>query len=198
MALLRRRDDDVAAEPGRLAMPRRRGAASGLLIVLLGLWGGVIPFIGHYLHLVIGSDRAWDFTAGRFWLSLVPAAVTVLGGLLLMSSANRASGALGAWCAILGGAWFVVGPVVSMLWNHGTPQTGNPLGGTDRQVLEWLVYFYGLGALITALGGIAHGRVSARHAGDVERLAPATGTGRFTRNGAAADEPETARPLRSL
>src|SRR6059058_813437 len=114
--------DDPA--PGRLAMPRRRGAMSGLLLVLLGIWGGLIPFIGHYLNLVIGSDRAWDFTAGRFWLSLVPAALTVFGGLLLMFSGNRATAAFGAWCAIIAGAWFVVGPTVSQLWNHGVPQTG--------------------------------------------------------------------------
>jgi hypothetical protein len=185
----------------RLAMPRRRGAATGLLIVLAGIWGGLIPFIGHYLNLVIGSDRAWDFTAGRFWLSVVPAVVAVIGGLLLMTSANRATATFGAWCAIVAGAWFVVGPAVSMLWNGGVPQTGQPLGGTDRQVFEWLVYFYGLGALITALGGVALGRVTARLAGDVVAPAPVerTRTGRFARNRdaevAQEQEQEQDRPL---
>ena len=103
MGLLRRRreaaaDADyqtTAVEPGRLAMPRSRGFASGLLLVLLGLWGGLVPFIGPYFHLTIGPDRAWAYTSGRLWLSIIPAAASVLGGLMLMYSANRATGTFG-------------------------------------------------------------------------------------------------------
>jgi len=195
MGLLRRDagDHDRTSEPGRLAMPRRRGAASGLLLVVLGAWGALIPFIGPAFDLTIGSDRMFDFTAGRFWLSLLPGAVAVLGGLMLMASANRASATLGAQLALAAGVWFVVGPVVSMLWNGGEPQTGQPLGGTGQQVLELLTYFYGLGAAIIAFAGIALGRVTTRSVRDVERLAPDTAappppdpaerTGRFGRDG---------------
>ena len=31
---------------GRMRMPRSRGAASGFLLVLLGIWGALIPFVG--------------------------------------------------------------------------------------------------------------------------------------------------------
>jgi hypothetical protein len=166
------------AEPGRLAMPRRRGAASGLLIFVLGAWCAAVPFVGPLFDLTVGPDQAFDMTAGRFWLSLLPGVVAALGGLMLMRSANRASATLGAQVAMAGGIWLVVGPTVSMLWNDGAMQTGQPAGGTSRQVLELLLYFYGTGAAITALAGIAFGRVSARHAGDVERLTDASARGR--------------------
>src|SRR3954468_11597763 len=132
--------------PGRLAMPRRRGAASGLLIVVLGAWCAVRPFVGPLFNLTIGPDNAFDMTAGRFWLSLLPGVVAVIGGLMLMQAANRASAALGAQVAMAAGAWLVVGPTVSMLWNDGVSQAGVPAGGTGRQVLELLLYFYATGA----------------------------------------------------
>jgi hypothetical protein len=161
------------AEPGRLAMPRRRGAVSGLLIFVLGAWCAAVPFVGPLFDLTIGPDNAFDMTAGRFWLSLLPGVVAALGGLMLIRSANRASATLGAQLAMAGGIWLVVGPTVSMLWNDGAMQSGQPAGGTTRQVLELLLYFYGTGAAITALAGIAFGRVTARHAGDLERLTAA-------------------------
>ncbi|MGO8979125.1 MAG: hypothetical protein ACLP70_13885 [Streptosporangiaceae bacterium] len=51
-----------------LRVPRSRGALSGVLLILLGLWGGLVPFVGPYFHYAYTPDRAWDFTAGRVWL----------------------------------------------------------------------------------------------------------------------------------
>ena len=155
-------------EPGRLAMPRRRGALSGLLIVIAGAWCAVIPFIGHYLNLVVGPDTAFDMTAGRFWLSLLPGVVAVVGGLMLMRSANRATATLGAQLALAAGIWLIIGRSLSALWSSTWAEA--PTGSTEKQALELLLYFFGTGALITALAGIALGRVTSRHVGDHERL----------------------------
>src|SRR3954451_3083516 len=175
--------------PGRLAMPRRRGAASGLLIVLLGAWCAVIPFVGPLFNLTIGPDNAFDMTAGRFWLSLLPGVVAVVGGLMLMQAGNRATATLGAQIALAAGVWLVIGPTVSMLWNDGVSQAGAPAGGTSRRVLELLLYFYATGAAIVALAGVALGRVTARLAGDQERLM----AGRTTTARDTADDPAGAR-----
>ena len=35
---------------GTLHMPRSRGAVSGLLLLILGAWGALVPFIGPYFH----------------------------------------------------------------------------------------------------------------------------------------------------
>lgn len=151
-----------------MRIPRSRGAVSGLLLVVLGAWGAVVPFVGSYFSWVIGSDQTWDWTAGRFWLSVLPGAVAIIGGLWLMRSAHRASAAWGTWMAIAAGAWFVVGSEVSRLWNHGVIQAGPALGGNTRQVFEQLTYFSALGTAIVALAAFALGRLTVRRAGDVE------------------------------
>src|SRR5262249_52014882 len=48
-----------------LQVPRSRGAVSGLLLVLLGLWGALIPLVGPYFHYAYTPDSAWTLTAGR-------------------------------------------------------------------------------------------------------------------------------------
>jgi hypothetical protein len=145
----------------RLQMPRSRGAASGLLIVLLGIWGGLIPFVGPSFGYSFTPDISWHWTTGRLLLEVLPAVATVLGGLAMMGSASRISGSAGAWLAAAGGAWFVIGQWVSMLWNDGVMQAGVPTATTDLgQVSEWLGFFLGLGVVIVFLAAMALGRMS--------------------------------------
>jgi hypothetical protein len=154
----------------RLHMPRSRGAVSGLLLVLLGIWGGLVPFVGPYFGYAFTPDLAWHFTWGRFWLEILPAAATFLGGLTLLGSANRVSGHLGAWLAAAGGTWFVIGQQVSRLWNDGAPAAGMPVSAsTLGYVAEWIGFFTGLGVVITFLAAGALGRMSVVGARDVHR-----------------------------
>ena len=57
----------------RLHMPRSRGAASGLLIVILGVWGGLIPFVGPSFDYAFTPDQSWHWTTGRLLLEVLPA-----------------------------------------------------------------------------------------------------------------------------
>lgn len=144
---------------GMLRVPRTRGAFSGLLLVLLGIWGGLIAFVGPYFDYAYTPDRAWAFNSGRFWLSVVPGAAAVLGGLIVLLSANRAAGVIGAWLAALGGAWFVIGGPISTLWTaDGSNAAGEPVGGTTAQALEQLGFFTGLGTAIVFFAAVALGR----------------------------------------
>jgi hypothetical protein len=156
-------------------IPRTRGAFSGVLLVLLGAWGGLIAFIGPYFHYAYTPDKAWVYTTGRLWLEILPGAATVLGGLLVLGSARRHTAAFGAFLAALGGAWFVVGNLVSTLWNSGTPQAGVPAGtGLTRLAAENLGFFTGLGVLIVFFAALALGRfavVGVRETAIVERAA---------------------------
>jgi hypothetical protein len=145
----------------RLHMPRSRGAASGLLIVLLGIWGGLVPFVGPSFGYSFTPDLSWHWTTGRLLLEVLPAAATVLGGLAMMGSASRISGSVGAWLAAAGGAWFVTGQWFSMLWNDGVMQAGTPTATSDLgQVAEWIGFFLGLGVVIVFLAAMALGRMS--------------------------------------
>lgn len=143
-------------------VPRRRGAINGLLLVLLGAWGAVIPLIGPYLSLAYTPDTAWTFTGNRLVLNILPGLAVLLGGLGLMATNRRGGGVFWGWLAAVGGAWFILGPAVSRLWNNGTPATGEPVGSTATQVGAELAFHTGLGALIVFLAAVALGRFTIR------------------------------------
>jgi hypothetical protein len=164
---MRRRDVCSSAVPaedhaGPMRLPRTTGALSGVLIVVLGVWGALIPFVGPYFHYAFGNYDAWHYTANRLWLDILPGAVAVLGGLLLLRSARRRSGLVGGWLALVAGAWFAIGPSVSLLWHRAGNPIGAPTGGHIRQAVELLGYFYATGVLIAALAGFATGRFVSR------------------------------------
>lgn len=148
-------------------MQRSRGAVSGILLILLGAWGAVIPFVGPFFDFAFTPDRAWAWSEARGWLQVLPGAVAIAGGLLLLASRNRATAMLGGWLGVLAGAWFVVGRASAGLLGIG--EVGTPVAVTDSKavVLE-LAYFSGLGALIVFLGAVALGRISVRSVRDVE------------------------------
>lgn len=142
---------------GILRVPRTRGALSGVLLVLLGLWGGLVPLLGPYFDFGFTPDKAWTLTSGRVWLQIVPACAAVLGGLIVLASANRAFAAFGAWIAALGGAWFAVAVPISAEWAPKT-QIGAALGGTGRQITERVACFEGLGVVVVFFAALALGR----------------------------------------
>jgi hypothetical protein len=157
----------VIVMTGVLRVPRSRGALNGTLLVLLGAWGGLIAFIGPYFHYAYTPDHAWTYTTGRLWLEIVPAAGTVLGGLILGTSASRPGAIFGAWLAALSGAWFALGGLFSTLWSIGG--TGQPVGDKLHRVVEQIGFFTGLGVVIVFLAAVALGRLTV--IGARERLA---------------------------
>jgi hypothetical protein len=161
-------------------IPRTKGALSGFLIVLLGVWGALIPFVGPYFDYAMHSDQTWQWFSDRFWLEVLPGIVAVVGGLILMAGMTRASTMFGALLALAGGLWFIAGPTVSMLWNDGAIAVGPPIGRHNiTRVLEWIGFFYGTGGLITLFSSYALGFMAALPIVD-ERVVGrtvATGTG---------------------
>jgi hypothetical protein len=172
--------NDSRSSFGSLHMPRSRGAVSGLLLIILGLWGALIPFVGHYFQFAYTPGQAWAWSTARGWLEVFPGAVTAVGGVLLLVSGNRATAMFGGWLATIAGAWFVVGRALAP--TLGIPDIGQPSAATDakRALLE-IAYFSGLGALIVFLSGAVLARLAVRTARDAEfasqaELAPAANT----------------------
>ena len=153
---------------GVTRIPRTRGGVSGVLLILLGAWGALAPFVGPYFHFAYTPDRAWAYTSGRLWLSIVPGAAALIGGLLVTFASHRAVGIFGAVLAALGGAWFIVGSAVTKVVvvnpsiSPGTPlaRSVGSISVTKWQFFEGLGFFTATGVLILFFGALALGRFS--------------------------------------
>ena len=158
---------DERATGGRLRIARSRGAASGVLVILLGLWGALVPFLGPVFDFAYDADQGAAWSAARGWLEVLPGAVAVVGGLLLVRSQNRATAMLGGWLSVAAGAWFVIGRVMATTLTIG--EIGRPVAETETKA-AWLelTYFHGLGALIVFFAAMALGRLSVRSVRDAD------------------------------
>jgi hypothetical protein len=177
---------------GMLRIPRSRGAISGVLLVLLGAWGGLIAFVGPYFHYAYTPDSAWSYTSGRLWLEILPGAGAVVGGVIALASASRPVAMFGAWLAAISGAWFAVGTVIGHAWAGSGLSAGAPVGATLTRAVEQIGFFTGLGVVIVFLAALALGRLSV--VGVREGAIPPGGLPprRFTLRRRVAPEPEAA------
>ncbi|MEU0868780.1 hypothetical protein [Nocardia brasiliensis] len=160
-------DDNVAADRGpALRIPRSRGALGGLAVLLLGIWGALIPFLGPYFDFAFTPDDSWVWTSARGWLEVLPGVVAIVGGFLMLTSRNRLVASFGGWLAAAAGLWFIVGPFLADLLNLGA--LGEPVASSDlKRALLQLTFFYGLGALILFFAATSLGRLSVRSARDI-------------------------------
>lgn len=191
---IREQGTDPVIESRRPVMRRRRGALCGLIIMLLGLWGALVPFIGPYFNFSFtpDPDTAWVWTSARGWLEVLPGAVAFVGGLLLIVSGSRLTSQFGAVLGALAGVWFIVGrtlaPVVA-IDGMGTPQAS----GANMTALQDLAFFGGLGALILFFSALMIGRLSTIGAREYEVLADGRDAGArrrwFARRDAASSQP---------
>lgn len=177
-----------------MRVARSRGVVSGLLVLLLGVWGALIPFVGPYFGYAYTPDTAWTTTAGRWLLEVVPGATAFLGGLLLVVSRDRATGGLGGWLGTAAGAWFVLGPVFSMLWAPGGGFVGQPVGGNVRSVMEQIGLFSGLGTVILFLSALALGRFTVHAVRDVQAAQDAAAARAARHGGALGEHPARSGP----
>jgi GETHR pentapeptide repeat (5 copies) len=162
---------------GMLQMRRSRGAFSGFLLMLLGLWGALIPFVGPYFDYAYTPDKAWTYNTGRLWLEILPGAAVFLGGFLLTIARGRHTALFGALLAAAAGAWFTLGTVLSPLWNHHVPMGGSPASNTVyMRIMEQLGFFTALGVVIVFIAAVALGRIASVPSGirEVEEIPETT------------------------
>jgi len=146
---------------GMLRTRRSHAVVSGLLLLLLGAWGALIPFIGPYFHYSYTPSTTWTYNTDRLWLEILPGGAAFLGGLLLILPVQRVLAMFGALLAAAAGAWFALGTLLSPLWNHNVAMGGSPVGSPHRQIVEQVGFFTGLGIVIVFLAAVALGRIAA-------------------------------------
>ena len=156
------------AAGSRLRVARTRGALSGLLLVVLGAWAALVPFIGPYFDFAYtpAPNLAWMWTAERGYMEVAPGVATVVGGLILLFSTSRVMAIFGAWLGVAGGAWLILGPPLA---GYLSVDLGQPDPASDLRVrtLESLFFFYAIGAAILFVASFALGRMSTHSVRDV-------------------------------
>lgn len=145
----------------RLRVPRSRGALSGIVLIVLGAWAALVPFIGPYFNFAFtpAQSTAWHWTSDRGWLDVLPGAAAVLAGLILLLGANRLVLTFASWLGVLAGAWLVVGPVLAPRVSL-NPETPDPTSSPGVQTLESLFFYYATGAAIVFFAALALGRLT--------------------------------------
>ncbi len=138
-----------------------RVRAVGIAVVLVGAWGALIPFVGPLFGYRMGNVTAWTWSESHATLHLVPGVVALVGGVLMLGAA-RGRARLGAVLALLGGAWFILGPTFHPAWasGDGMASGGGMMmmgGGVWNGIASALGYHYGTGVVIGALGAYALG-----------------------------------------
>ncbi len=154
-------------------IPRRRGGVCGLLLILVGLWAGLAPFVGPYFHFGYTPDKVWTYNTGRLYFSIIPAAAVILGGLVVAVTRSRALGVCAGLLAALGGGWLAIGQTFTRVVLKQSIASGSAIlsagttAGSVRAYAELLALFTGVGLLAIFLGALAMGRLSMLAAGDL-------------------------------
>jgi hypothetical protein len=164
---------------------------------LVGAWGAISVFVGPEFGYRPTSAGAWAWTTQNWLLHLLPGAVAVAAGLMILtaSPSRRHSGTgapigLAALMIIASGAWFVIGPA---LWATFEPGQPFATGTSDwTSFLNQLGSSLGPGILLAVLGGMALKAVMARPAATVEDV-PVEGAAPMTGNESAVRGESVAR-----
>jgi hypothetical protein len=157
-------------------IPRRRGGLCGVVLIVLGAWSALVPFIGPYFGYAFTPDKAWSYTTGRLYLSVIPGAAALLGGLVVLATRSRTAGSLGGLLAALGGAWLIAGyDILVYAFKMTTITPGTALSTAPSGIspvtytfLEQVGFFTGVGILVVFFGALAMGRFSMLAARDAE------------------------------
>jgi hypothetical protein len=105
------------------SLPHRWSATvAGAIAVVVGAWGGIAPYVGHALHYSADGSATWTWNLQHGLLSLLPGAMAVLGGAVLIAAAwvrrdrdsvLHAVGLAGATVLLgLSAGWFLIGSSV--------------------------------------------------------------------------------------
>ena len=156
-----RRASAVAA-PARVNPGGGIGLGSiGFLTVCLGAWAGIVPFVGPAFGYSATGRGSWIWNLPNAILWLVPGAVAVFFGFVMMTrapSVPRGAGKSGhfgsGFIVALCGGWLALGPFCWAVLEGFMPiRPAAPL----TELIYWVGYSIGPGVLLGIFGGIAMG-----------------------------------------
>jgi hypothetical protein len=143
-------------------LPSRLTATiAGVFAVVVGAWGGIAPYIGHAVRYSADGSATWTWNLQHGLLSLLPGAVAVVGGLLLIASTwtrrERASVLytveLTGAAVILGlsAVWFLIGASVwPVYFTSQVVAAASPV----RTLADMVGYYLAEGVVLAVVSGI--------------------------------------------
>jgi hypothetical protein len=138
---------DMNPKPDRRLISRLSSTTiCGLILIPLGAWAALAPYVA--------GGWAWEWHTGRFLLVLLPGAVAMLGGLVMLTG-KRTFTLLGGALALAAGLWFIAGPVLWRVWEGG--DFGTDEIGASVRLIQWVAFFFAAGAFISAVSAYALG-----------------------------------------
>jgi hypothetical protein len=131
----------------------------GVLVIAVSAWGGIVPFVGPTFDFDTGSTTSsWVWTQSHWTLHLAPAVLGIVAGLMLLLPDSAAAKRTGAFLTLIAGGWFVLGPTLAPLWQHGgitTSGSDGVTGSRTQRVLEGVGYHNGTGVVLMLLAAVA-------------------------------------------
>jgi hypothetical protein len=152
---------EVSSPSSRLPS-RLTATIAGVLAVVVGAWGGIAPYIGHAIRYSADGSATWTWNLQHGLLSLLPGAMAVVGGLLLIASTwarrERASvlrtvGLTGAAVLLgLSAVWFLIGASVWPIYF-----TSHVLAAASpvRTLADMVGYYLAEGFVLAVVAGVA-------------------------------------------
>jgi hypothetical protein len=132
----------------------------GLLIALLGAWGGIVAFVGPVFGYHPTTATSWQWTTTNWLLHLIPGAMALVAGLVILAwqtewGSLRSRSVLGfaSLLTVVAGAWFVIGPAL-WPWFQSSPPYG-PSTDALTSFVNVVGANLGPGVLLAMLGGMA-------------------------------------------
>ena len=162
-----RNGSSVSPMTGGRHSARAHGAGTGIVTVavvtiLISAWGALIPFVEPLFGYHVTGTPSWHWNAAHTLLAVVPGAVGIAMGFVVLWRANQVrvgGGRMGLVLAglvtMLCGAWFIVGPTAwPVISTHGAYFSSiAPL----RSLLYQVGYAIGTGVILVVCGGYVLG-----------------------------------------
>jgi len=162
-----RNGSSVSPMTGGRHSARAHGAGTGIVTVavvtiLISAWGALIPFVEPLFGYHVTGTPSWHWNAAHTLLAVVPGAVGIAMGFVVLWRANQVrvgGGRMGLVLAglvtMLCGAWFIVGPTAwPVISTHGAYFSSiAPL----RSLLYQVGYAIGSGVILVVCGGYVLG-----------------------------------------
>ena len=149
----------AAAEEEAMGRPVGRTAVTGLLMMLVGAWGGAVAYFGPDIGLSPPGQHAWQWTTPHTILNLAPGAAAFAGGLMVILGSRLLVGGLqrlGALLSFAGGGWFILGAAVyPVFYGTSAPGYGRTGGGPLMNLAAVAGYGAGVGIVLCLLAGVA-------------------------------------------